>query len=368
MKFTITRNSLVVAVKEMMLAIPKKPTIPVCSCIKFSTANDKQITLQATDSEVFLSRNVDALEIFDAVDFLVDAADFMMAMVNIPEQPLSFEVKDESIVCRYHGGKFKIHCSESNVQFFPAWPVYDDDDVMKSSISTDIFQIALSEAQPFAAVGGVRPLMNCVCINFMGDYIDFVATNGHALYKCQVAGGHTDKPDAVVVNSHIAGILGKLKTSSSTIGIVANKTNAFFAMGDTTLIARRIEGRYPAYDRVIPDDSETAAEFSVEDMISAIRRVSPMADMNMAVTFDIDGDKITVESCDNNKNKHAEEVVNCTSEIHMNVCYKVDLLLNCLSLLGESAKMMLTESKHPCKFTHKTGHGTITCIAMPLLI
>lgn len=369
MRFTVTRNSIMNAVKEMLLAISPKPTLQVMSDVKFTKTDGNSFIVSATDSEVFLSDTISLIEIDEPSDFLVNASDLLRALTNVPEQPLKFEVSENELVCRYHGGKFKIPHDGANADSWPMFPDYDlnAEDTLQSALASRTLQYATANASKYVSTNTIHPTMCGMCLAFLGDRIDYVATDGHALFKLSEKKESNIKEN-IVLSSRVMGVISKLTMQSDDITIVANKTNIFFQIGDTELIARRVEGRYPAYDRVIPATMEINAEFATADMISAIKRVSVMSSTENVLNMRFDDSNIHIEASDLTFSKEASEDVcaHCTG--NLKVGYKSNLLLNVLSLLGETATMQLVNNTMPCKFTEKTEYGDLTCVVMPVMI
>ncbi|HET6497875.1 MAG TPA: DNA polymerase III subunit beta, partial [Coriobacteriia bacterium] len=81
--------------------------------------------------------------------------------------------------------------------------------------------------------------------------------------------------------------------------IGATDSQAVFTFGDTEFVARRIQGAFPNYKQLIPKETETYATVNRQEMVSAVKRVSLLAQHNAPL-------RITVSEQDQTVNLSAQ--------------------------------------------------------------
>ena len=111
--------------------------------------------------------------------------------------------------------------------------------------------------------------------------------------------------------------LNLLKSSligaSTPVQIDYNRSNAFFVFGDTKLICRFIDEKYPDYNAVIPQENPNVLVINREDIYNSVKRISiysnksthqirlKLAGSEMSISaedFDLSNEAIEKTACD----------------------------------------------------------------------
>ena len=112
------------------------------------------------------------------------------------------------------------------------------------------------------------------------------------------------KPAALLKN-----ILGK---DGGDIIVRFDDRNAEINYGDGTLQCRLIEGRYPNYNSVIPQNNTNELRVDRGSLLSALRRVQPFAnDSSNLIRFHVEGSTLQLDAEDYDFSKTATERMTC---------------------------------------------------------
>ena len=108
--------------------------------------------------------------------------------------------------------------------------------------------------------------------------------------------------------------------------------------GNTTYVARRIEGTYPNYKALLPAACATTVKIDVAALSSALKRVSTVAQANSAVKFDISAETGTmVLSAISNDQDAATATVEVEAEGASGViAFNYHYIFGCLNVLSLS--------------------------------
>lgn len=162
-----------------------------------------------------------------------------------------------------------------------------DDTNLHISLPMATFKNVLSHAGKFVDNSDLRPVMCGLCIDVAEDRSDvtFVASNGHVLIKLT----HTNNPETGGSNFFRDGTPGKMlvhsiyfKTLSvfdecEDIDIECNKNMLRFTSSDITFVCKKLEGKYPDYNSVIPKNNPHTIVVDKRELVSVVKRVALFA-------------------------------------------------------------------------------------------
>src|SRR4029078_13327825 len=105
--------------------------------------------------------------------------------------------------------------------------------------------------------------------------------------------------DTLVPRKALLELVKLSRAGDDEISFGEDPNHIFFEGEGRLLITRKLSGQFPNYEMVMPKDSPNRATFDVDDMRSAVRRISLMADernRSIRVTFREGEVEITAQS------------------------------------------------------------------------
>ena len=125
--------------------------------------------------------------------------------------------------------------------------------------------------------------------------------------------------------------------------IGSTDTQVVFVAGNTTYVARRIEGVYPNYKALLPAACATTVKIDVAALTSALKRVSTVAQANSAVKFDISTETGSmVLSAISNDQDAATATVEVEAEGASGViAFNYHYIFGCLNVLSREKEITL---------------------------
>jgi len=149
----------------------------------------------------------------------------------------------------------------------------------------------------FAITQEQRYYLNGALMILKDNNIEMISTDGHRLaYTSMIL-------DDLHIEGEIKGIVSKKtlnelrKFEDETLEFDLDENNLFFKVNNRTLISRIIEGKFPNYEAVIPQDNTNAMVFSREEITDAIRRVSLLStERSKGIKFNIEKKQIRLFS------------------------------------------------------------------------
>ena len=273
MKFIVSSTALFSHLQAISRVINSKNSLPILDCFLLEL-QDGTLSMTASDNETTLSTSIEVNEFDGDGHLAVSSKTLLEALKEIPEQPLSFQINPSNleITVQYQNGKYSL--MGQNADEYPqtqelgsnAVQVNIPADVLMGGVNRSIFATADDE---------LRPVMNGIYFDITPEDITLVASDGHKLVRCKTFAAHSDEKAAFILPKKPANLLKNLlPKEQGDVQIGFDDRNASFTLENYRMVCRLIEGRYPNYNSVIPQNNPHKATIDRAAFISALRRVS----------------------------------------------------------------------------------------------
>jgi DNA polymerase-3 subunit beta len=155
--------------------------------------------------------------------------------------------------------------------------------------------------------------MNGIYFDLTADCLAIVASDGHKLVRNKIYSIRSEQPASFILPKKPATLLkGLLGKDGGDVTIRFDERNAEIYYGDGTIICRLIEGRYPNYNSVIPQNNPNELRADRLGLLSALRRVQPFAnESSNLIRFHVEGSTLQLDAEDYDFSKTATERMTC---------------------------------------------------------
>jgi DNA polymerase-3 subunit beta len=151
------------------------------------------------------------------------------------------------------------------------------------------------------------------------------------------------------------------------------KTHVRIDMGETVFISRLINETFPPYETVIPNDFTFKLEFSHNELLAAVNRVSIMTStVSHQIRVHIENDTFSLTGQDESNGAHGIETINCeyngdNFELAFNSRFLKDALEN-MGNIGDDGKVVVkfTEQNRPVIIVPKNDKDDLLVLIMPV--
>ena len=271
MKFTCDRSVLLKEVSIAQEIISSKNVISILSNIYLEACNNELI-IKATDMKVNFETKI-PVEVKEKGSTTVFGEKFLGILNAIPDGELEFEKRDNIIIIKPSARKvkFQLRCIAS--EKYPEFTALNKDNYFeipirnfKDMINQTVFAVSDDETRYF---------MNGVFFKKEGNKILMVATDGRRLaYAEKNIDAGIDDFTGVIIPPKILMILIKRSGDEGLIGISITEKTIFVQFGSYKLSSVLIEGQFPNYQRVIPENQEHSFILNRSETLEAFKRVS----------------------------------------------------------------------------------------------
>ena len=335
MKFIVSSTGLFSHLQAIGRVINSKNSITVLECFLMELT-DGTLSITASDNETTLSTSMEVNESDTDGRFAISSRTILDALKEIPEQPLTFEVNTENLDIKisYQNGEYNLmgqHADE-----FPQSPALGSNAV-HVTLGASVLLNGINRALFATADDELRPVMNGIYFDIANDSFTFVASDGHKLVRNQTFACHSDEKAAFILPKKPATLLKNLlpkEQGDTQIGF--DDRNAIFTMENYTMVCRLIEGRYPNYNSVIPQNNPHKVTVDRVMMLSALRRVSVFSSQSSSlIKLQLSENTLHISAQDIDFSTSAEESLLCQySGNPMSIGFKSTFLIDILNNLS----------------------------------
>lgn len=287
-----------------------KNAMPILETFCIKTECDHS-TVTASDGEMWVTARINIKSDSEFV-FCINAQQFMKALRNLDGGLVKGSLCDNIATFTYNGGYFKMPFITDD---FPQPPSEAFVNGCSYTMSEETLQKALSCVSFAVSSDALRPVMNGVHFDFTPTSIIAVATDSCRLARFQVEqSGKAETTDSITIPSKAANMLRNISPAEDANVNICFNDKYLVVKGDGYEVAARlIDGRYPNYAAIIPSDASRFVKIKRQNLISAMKRVSPMgSETDELVSFDFSSSKSVVLTAENvDFSTSAKEEVQC---------------------------------------------------------
>lgn len=311
MRFNISSTALSCKLLTLSKVINSKNSLPILDSFLVEVHNG-QAAITASDSENVMQTILPLDNCEGEGNFAVNNHTILDAVKELPEQPLTIDVNyDEwKMYITYQNGSYNFPIQNAD-EYPKAQPISEgatvltlDSSILAGNITRSIFATAQDE---------LRPVMNGIYFDLTADALAIVASDGHKLVRNKNFTLKSDTPSAFILPKKPASLLKNiLNKDGGDVTVKFDDRSAEISYSEGSLSCRLIEGRYPNYNSVIPQDNPNQITIDRRSLLGALRRVLPFAsDSSQLIRFHAEAGTLTLNAEDIDFATSAKENVTC---------------------------------------------------------
>lgn len=312
MRFTVSSSALSSKLNMLAKVIGSKNSLPILDCFLFQVANG-EMSITASDSDNVIKSTLALTDHDGEGEFCVPNRVILDALKELPEQPLHFDVDaaGEAVAIKivYQNGLYNF--TGQSAEEYPRTQSMNDA-CTTISLPTEMLINNISRSLFATANDELRPVMNGIYFDLTADALAIVASDGHKLVRSKNFTIKSESPSAFNLPKKPASLLKNILSKDGDDAIIKfDDRSAEIQFTDGVMRCRLIDGRYPNYNSVIPNNPN---EVTVDrrGLQSALRRVLPFAsESSQLIRFHIESGRFEVSSEDIDFSTSAKEQLSC---------------------------------------------------------
>ncbi len=369
MKFIASSNLLLKKLQQISGVINANTVLPILEDFLFEIEKNK-LTIVATDLETVMKVHMEITS-SETGKVCIPAKILLDSLKNIPDQPLAISIdKNFGIEIKSDSGKYKV--MGENPDNFPKEP--DAGDQSSFTMKSTALVTAINKSIFAVSNDDLRPAMTGVFFELAKKSISFVATDAHRLVKYTRTDVSCPEAASFIVPKKPLNLLkSALPDNDDELTLSYNKNHLFVTHGDTELVCRLIDARYPDYKVVIPADNPYKLTVNRSDFQNALRRVSVFSNKSSyQVALSISATSLMLESQDVDFSFEGNEKMTCQYDGEdLQIAFNAKFLIEMLS--GADTENIVMELSTATKAgiikpTETEEGEELIMLVMPLMI
>ncbi|HVF47956.1 MAG TPA: DNA polymerase III subunit beta [Pyrinomonadaceae bacterium] len=304
MEFKIKQSTLKEELGFIQGVVERKTTIPVLSNILIESLGENEIRIVGTDLDCTIRCDAEA-EIIKPGAICVQARKLFDIVRALAHGDVHFK-KDENEWVTMKAGHAKFRLAGVSRDQFPEIPQFKSTPMRLAADTFSYFirntAFAITNEQSRFTLSGAKFII--------GDGLaKMVTTDGHRLaYVEREIADKEAVMDTLIPKKALLELV-KLSRGEGEISFGEDQNHIYFETAGRLLISRKLSGQFPNYEMVMPKDNDHSATFDLEEMRSAVRRMSLIADeRNRSIRLNVREGEIEVTAQSSEEGEGTEVV------------------------------------------------------------
>jgi DNA polymerase-3 subunit beta len=372
MNFVVSSSNLLRHLQRISGVLTTSNTLPILDNFLFDI-NDQSMTISASDLETTMKTSFE-IESKESGTICIPAKLLLDVLKNLSDQPLTFTINEESfgIEVSYTNGKSKMVGYDGSD--FPK--VKEIEGTENTIVAGNVLAEAINKTLFATGTDDLRPVMSGVFCQFTSDDMTFVATDAHKLVRYTRTDSKASGNASFILPKKALNMLKNNLSSDDEkeVKIEYNDSNAVFTFQDTELTCRLIDGKYPNYEAVIPQENPNVLTVDRESILRSIKRVSIFANKTThQVQLKISGSELAISAEDIDFANESKERLTCNyngddMEIGFNSRFIIEMLNN---VTTEEVKIMMSQPNRAgliLPAVQENENEDILMLVMPVMV
>lgn len=310
MRFSCERDAIIREISIAQEIISSRNALSILSNVLLDVS-ENTVLIRATDLKVGFETRIPA-EVSVPGSTTVFCDKFLGILRSLPAGDIEFEQAAEgketdTFVIRPVFKKIDFRLKSIASEKFPEMQTIGDDQFFTfpqkdliEMISQTVFAVSDDETRYF---------MNGVYVENNGGKLVMVATDGRRLsYITKETESSLPEFPGVIIPPKVLNLVRKLASGEGSFSLAVTDRNVFLNFDNQKLSSSLIEGQFPNYRRVIPEQQQYSVQVSRLELVEAIKRVSLLVEKSRRIYLTLGENTMTLSSEESEIGVATEEV------------------------------------------------------------
>lgn len=349
MKISVIQDNLSKALNVVNRIVSSRASLAVLSNVMLKT-NNGQLEVTGTNLEMAIVCKIGA-KIEKQGSVSVPARLLTDLVSSLPNDKLLLSSDSNNLKVKTNNFESSINGISSDE--FPTIPEVKPD--ISLNFSSDDISTALNQVCFAAALDESRPVLSGVLFSVKGKKLLLASTDSYRLAESIIELNIKSKKDIdfIVPAKTITELIRILTNHDGEVEIKATPTEIEFSAGNIRLISRLIEGKFPDYQKIIPDKSGTTMVIDTAELVATVKVASLFArETANTIKLTFEPDKLLITSSTaqvgDNQSIITAKTIGEPGEISLNARYLADVLA---VIKTDQVKLAINDKLSPCLIT-----------------
>jgi DNA polymerase-3 subunit beta len=364
MNIQISRGELLSAVQSVIGVVERRQSLPILGNLLLEAKEDV-LSLIGTDLELQVERRIRVQNLAPGRT-TAPARKLHDICRGLPEgATLSLELGDGKLTIR--SGRSRFQLATLPAEEFPVFGA--DATETRTELPNKDFKELLQRTQFAMAQQDVRYYLNGLLLELRPNRLRAVATDGHrlALAESNRDTGITKDAQIILPRKTVLELQRLLDNTQQPVVLKITANQIQVELEDLRLTSKLIEGRFPDYERVIPDDSDKIVKGDRQKLRAALSRAAILSNEKFrGVRLQLSSGMLRIQTQNPEQEEAEEEVEVDYDGAALEIGFNVGYLLDALDALDSDEFIFKLRSADASGLIHDAAGVDSKFVVMPM--
>jgi len=350
MKFSVNQQDLQQALNYCQGVIEKRSTLPILSNVLLDVQKSK-LTITATDLDLIFIHQINNVEVLEeGKTTTISSLMYDIVRKFTSGMKININLNDSNkLHLESEKSYFNLNCLSAS-----EFPLTDENFTQNEFKikSKDLLKL-LNKCKFSISNDETRHYLSGIYLhqNEVEDkiYLTAVATDSHRMSISKIRlNNQIDFEPIILPKKTIFQLCSLLDNYDGEVKISNIKSKIKFELGNSILISKLIDGKFPNYIQVIPKNNQKKLEISLKSFLNSVDRVASVSlDKKDGVKFDLTKDTLNL-SVNNSNSGDGKETLSVKFESDLEISFNSRYLIDVASQIdGEIVELYFNDTGSP---------------------
>jgi DNA polymerase III subunit beta len=327
--------------------VSTRTTVQILAGILLRAAGGR-LHLSATDMEISVRDSLEA-EVEEEGAVVVPGRLLVDIVRLLPAGEVTLEHRADEGVARLTCGSASYALNTYGPEDFPRLPEIEPANAF--AVEREAFLDTIGRVGRSASRDESRPVLTGILVRFEGDKLVMAATDSYRLSvkETMLTNGPGQELEAIVPARALQELarVGQA-AESDTIQVGVQENQVIFGVDGVWLTARRIDGQFPNYRQLLPEQFEAEVQLPREELLDVVRRTGLLAQRKSPLRLRFEEGELTVSAQTQDVGEARESLPISYGGETMEIGFNAEFLRDGLeSVTDETARLKLISPLRP---------------------
>ena len=275
--------------------VSTRTTVQILAGIMLRAAGGR-LHLSSTDMEISIRDSLEA-QVEEEGAVVVPGRLLVDIVRLLPAGEVTLEHRADEGVARLTSGSASYSLNTYGPEDFPRLPEIEPENAF--SVDREAFLDTITRVGRSASRDESRPVLTGILVRFEGEKLVMAATDSYRLSvkETTLSGGAGRELEAIVPARALQELarVGQA-AESEVIEVGVQENQVVFGVDGVWLTARRIDGQFPNYKQLLPEEFEAEVHLPREELLDVVRRTGLLAQRKSPLRLHFEEGQLTVSA------------------------------------------------------------------------
>jgi DNA polymerase-3 subunit beta len=361
LKLSVSQEVLADRLALVARAVSTRTSVLVLGGVRLKAENN-EIQLAATDMELSLRTTLEA-EVEGGGEVVVPGKLLLDIVRSLPEAEVSIEQRSDESALLISSGSASYRLHTYSAEDFPRLP--DVEALQLHPVDREALLETIGRVSRSASRDESRPVLTGILVRFEPGKLVMAATDSYRLAVKETPSAGSLPDLEAIIPARALQELARMAAGADDVQLGVHENHVVFGVDGAWLTTRRIDGQFPNYRQLLPEQFEHELQLPREELLDVVRRVSLMAQRNSPLRLRFADGELTVSAVTQDVGEARESLPAPYSADPMEIGFNADFLRDGLdSVDSPTVRFKLISPLRPAVLEGETDDYTY--LIMPI--